>query len=66
MDSPEFFAREYNAAFVLMQYFGYLQRDPDEAGYQNWLTLLNNTGDYRTMILGFLYSREYQLRFGPQ
>jgi hypothetical protein len=41
-----------------------LQRDPDEAGYQSWLTLINNTGDYRTMIFGFLYSQEYQLRFG--
>ncbi|HEX8129592.1 MAG TPA: carboxypeptidase regulatory-like domain-containing protein, partial [Pyrinomonadaceae bacterium] len=64
VDSPEFFDREFNAAFVLMQYFGYLQRDPDEAGYQSWLNLLNDTGDFRTMIFGFLYSQEYQLRFG--
>ncbi|MDQ1591371.1 MAG: hypothetical protein QOG71_1998, partial [Pyrinomonadaceae bacterium] len=64
VDSPEFFDREFNAAFVLMQYFGYLQRDPDAAGYQSWLNLLNNTGDFRTMIFGFLYSQEYQLRFG--
>ena len=64
VESPEFGEREYNGAFVLMQYFGYLQRDPDEAGYQSWLTLINNTGDYRTMIFGFLYSQEYQLRFG--
>jgi hypothetical protein len=64
VDSPEFFDREFNSAFVLMQYFGYLQRDPDAAGYQSWLNLLNNTGDFRTMIFGFLYSQEYQLRFG--
>jgi hypothetical protein len=64
VDSPELFNREYNAAFVLMQYFGYLQRDPDEAGYNGWLSLLNRTGDYRTMIFGFLYSQEYLLRFG--
>ncbi|HEV7903867.1 MAG TPA: carboxypeptidase regulatory-like domain-containing protein [Pyrinomonadaceae bacterium] len=64
VDSPELFNREYNAAFVLMQYFGYLQRDPDEAGYDGWLNLLNRTGDYRTMIFGFLYSQEYLLRFG--
>lgn len=64
VDSPELFNREYNAAFVLMQYFGYLQRDPDETGYNNWLNLLNRTGDYRTMIFGFLYSQEYILRFG--
>jgi hypothetical protein len=65
VDSPELFDREYNAAFVLMQYFGYLQRDPDETGYNGWLNLLNRTGDYRTMIFGFLYSQEYVLRFGP-
>jgi len=64
VESEEFIAREYNAAFVLMQYFGYLQRDADEAGYRSWLELLNRTGDYRTMIFGFLYSQEYQLRFG--
>ncbi|HEY0099820.1 MAG TPA: DUF4214 domain-containing protein [Pyrinomonadaceae bacterium] len=64
VESPELFNREYNAAFVLMQYFGYLQRDPDEAGYNNWLSLLNRTGDHRTMIFGFLYSQEYLLRFG--
>jgi hypothetical protein len=64
VDSPELFNREYNAAFVLMQYFGYLQRDPDEAGYNSWLTLLDNSGDYRTMIFGFLYSQEYLVRFG--
>ncbi len=65
VDSPELFNREYNPAFVLMQYYGYLQRDPDPAGYNSWLNYLNSSGgDYRTMILGFLYSFEYQSRFG--
>jgi Bacterial Ig domain len=35
-------AAEYNRAFVLMQYFGYLRRDPDEGGYLFWLDILNN------------------------
>jgi hypothetical protein len=65
VESPELFNREYNGAFVLMQYFGYLQRDPDEAGYRSWVKFLDGTGDFRTMILGFLYSAEYQSRFGP-
>jgi len=64
VDSAELFNREYNAAFVLMQYFGYLQRDPDPVGYQRWLDFLNASGDYRTMIFGFLYSQEYQSRYG--
>ena len=40
-EHPELHSREYNRAFVLMQYFGYLRRDPDEAGYQFWVGKLN-------------------------
>ncbi|MDQ1612237.1 MAG: hypothetical protein QOG00_2168 [Pyrinomonadaceae bacterium] len=57
--------RDFNAAFVAMQYFGYLRRDPEPDGYRNWLDYLNtHPGDYRTMVRGFLYSTEYLLRFG--
>jgi choice-of-anchor B domain-containing protein len=58
---------EYNRAFVLMQYFGYLQRNPDEGGYQFWLDILNNKvpGNYKAMVCAFLTSEEYQKRFGP-
>jgi hypothetical protein len=64
VEHPTLVSREFNPAFVLMQYFGYLQRDPDAAGYNNWLTYLNATGDFRTMINGFVYSTEYEARFG--
>jgi hypothetical protein len=64
VDDPTLYNREFNSAFVLMQYFGYLQRDPDQAGYDAWLNYLNSTGDFRTMINGFVYSIEYQTRFG--
>lgn len=59
--------REYNAAFVLMEYFGYLRRDPDEGGYQFWLNVLNNgdPNNYRGMVCAFITSREYQRRFSP-
>jgi hypothetical protein len=55
----------YNSAFVRMQYFGYLRRDPDEGGYLFWMNVLNNRepGNYRGMVCAFLTSREYQLRF---
>jgi choice-of-anchor B domain-containing protein len=58
---------EYNRAFVLMQYFGYLQRNPDEGGYQFWLDVVDNRvpGNYRAMVCAFLTSTEYQQRFGP-
>ncbi len=64
VDDPGLANREFNAAFVQMQYFGYLQRDPEPAGYNSWLNYLNATGDYRTMINGFVYSIEYQARYG--
>jgi len=64
-DDTAFAAAEYNRAFVLMEYFGYLRRDPDEAGYQFWLNVLNNRvpNNYRAMVCAFLTSREYQERF---
>jgi hypothetical protein len=58
----KFFVR----AFVVMQYFGYLRRDPDTIGYNNWVTTLtNDPANYRHMIFGFIYSDEYRHRFGP-
>jgi hypothetical protein len=57
---------QYNPAFVLMQYFGYLRRDIDQDGYDFWLEIVNNRepNNYRGMICGFITSIEYQLRFG--
>jgi glucose/arabinose dehydrogenase len=65
VEHPVVNASEFNEAFVAMQYFGYLRRDPDAQGYQNWLNYLNaNPTDFRTMVRGFLNSNEYLLRFG--
>ena len=47
-----------------MEYFGYLRRDPD-AMYLNWINVLNQGGDSRSMVDGFVNSTEYRLRFGP-
>jgi hypothetical protein len=65
--------QEQNSAFVLMQYFGYLRRDPDSGpdsdltGYYFWLSKLNAfNGDYQQaeMVKAFLTSIEYRQRFG--
>ncbi len=66
-DNQAFQQREYNNAFVLMQYFGYLRRDIDRGGYDFWLNVLNNRepNNYRGMVCSFITSAEYQLRFGP-
>jgi len=65
IEFPEFKQREYNKAFVLMEYFGYLRRDPDANGYNFWLNVLNNgaANNYRGMVCAFLTSAELQNRF---
>jgi photosystem II stability/assembly factor-like uncharacterized protein len=64
-EASSFVAAEYNKAFVLMEYFGYLRREIDQGGYDYWLDVLNNgaAGNYRGMVCAFLTSSEYQLRF---
>ena len=66
IEIPEFKTREYNRSFVLMEYFGYLQRDPDQGGYDFWLNVLDNRepNNFRGMVCSFITSTEYQLRFG--
>ncbi len=64
---------ELNRAFVLMQYFGYLRRDPNSDpdtnfdGYNFWLNKLNQfNGNFvnAEMVKAFIVSGEYRLRFG--
>jgi len=60
--------RELNAAFVAMEYFGYLRRDPDEDGFDFWLNKLNSfNGNFinAEMVKAFITSSEYRQRFGP-
>lgn len=66
IDVGEFKTREYNPAFVLMQYFGYLRRNPEQEGYDFWFDVLNNRepNNYPGLICSFLTSAEYQKRFG--
>ncbi len=71
-ENAELDRREKNRAFVLMQYFGYLRRDPDAApdannsGYRFWLSKLDEFhGDYvrAEMVKAFITSTEYRRRF---
>ena len=53
-------------AFVLMEYFGYLRRDPDDVGYDFWLKKLEDFGgDFvrAEMVKAFITSDEYRARF---
>jgi hypothetical protein len=64
VESSEVYQKYYNQAFAVMQYFGYLRRDPD-ALYVNWIAVLDQTNDPRGMVNGFMNSLEYRQRFGP-
>ena len=66
-ESPDFSSLEFNRAFVTMQYFGYLRRDPDQAGFDFWLNKLNSFGgnfNSAEMVKAFILSGEYRQRFG--
>jgi len=69
--------QEFNRAFVLMQYFGYLRRNPNDApeatldfqGYNFWLNKLDSfNGNFAQaeMVKAFLVSGEYRQRFGQR
>src|SRR6266568_3615400 len=73
-EDPDLVNAEFNRAFVLMQYFGYLRRNPNDApnanfdGYNFWLNKLNQfNGDFvqAEMVKAFINSTEYRQRFGP-
>ena len=64
---------EFNKAFVLMQYYGYLRRNPNSApdtnfdGFLFWLNKLNQfNGNFiqAEMVKAFISSLEYRRRFG--
>ena len=72
-EDPDMRRREFNRAFVLMQYFAYLRRDPDSgpdadfSGYHFWLSKLDESGgDYHRaeMVRAFIQSAEYRKKFG--
>jgi hypothetical protein len=72
-ENAVFTQREFNRAFVYMQYVGYLRRNPDElpdtdfTGFDFWLQKLDSFGgNYLNaeMVKAFLMSREFRQRFG--
>ena len=72
-ENPTLVQQELNRAFVLMQYFGYLRRNPSDApdgnfdGYIFWLDKLNKfNGDFNQaeMVKAFISATEYRRRFG--
>jgi len=66
-ENEQFVNAKRNEMFVMMEYFGYLRRDPDEAGFNFWLQKLNeHNGNFEQaeMVKSFIVSGEYRARFG--
>src|SRR6266540_2672667 len=66
-EAEELKLREFNRAFVFMEYAGYLRRDPDVSGFNFWLNKLNSfNGNFvdAEMVKSFILSGEYRQRFG--
>ena len=61
-----FYDKEFDDAFVFMEYLGYLRRNPDQAGFEFWRDKLKHYGNWQDaqMVLAFISSPEYKTRFG--
>ena len=60
-----FYNQEFDTAFVMMEYLGYLRRNPDQEGYDFWLAKMRRYGNWvdAQMVLAFIKSPEYRSRF---
>jgi CSLREA domain-containing protein/uncharacterized repeat protein (TIGR01451 family) len=68
VDSTSVRDAEFRQAFVLMEYYGYLRRTPDQPGYDFWLNKLNTfNGNFvdAEMVKAFIVSIEYKDRYIP-
>jgi lysyl endopeptidase len=64
VESPEVSTKYNHQAYAVMEYFGYLRRQPD-GFYLQWIAVLDQSNDPRGMVTGFVTSQEYRNRFGP-
>jgi hypothetical protein len=60
-----FYNQEFDKAFVFMEYLGYLRRNPDQEGYDFWLSKMQRYGNWvdAQMVLAFILAPEYRNRF---
>jgi uncharacterized repeat protein (TIGR01451 family) len=60
-----YFDKEFDDAFVFMEYIAYLRRNPDQDGFNHWLGKLKQFGNWvdAQLVLAFIISPEYRSRF---
>jgi hypothetical protein len=65
---PDFVRREQNRSMILLHYFGYLRRNPEDPpdgnlnGFNFWLKEIERTGDIEKLPRAFMASFEYEVR----
>ena len=58
--SQEFINKKVsNETYVTILYRAFFNRTPDSAGYNSWLNLLKNNTDRKTVLAGFVNSKEF-------
>jgi hypothetical protein len=58
--SPEFIEKNTtNEEYLTVLYTAFFNRDPDPAGFNGWLDVLNSGADRGYVLDGFLYSIEF-------
>ena len=66
VNNPVFAAKEQNRSLVLLHYFGYLQRNPDDPpdsnmdGFNFWLKEVETTGEVGRLTRAFMASIEHR------
>jgi len=71
-ESGEARDEDFNSAYVLIHYFGYFHRNPNDPpdndlkGFNFWLAELARTRDYRSLTRAFIESGEYRDRNAPK
>ncbi|HEV7398512.1 MAG TPA: Calx-beta domain-containing protein [Pyrinomonadaceae bacterium] len=68
INNRSFIDNEYNRVFIASQYFGYLRRDSDIAGFLFWLGQINSSplrdvAKQHAIVCSLITSAEYQQRF---
>jgi Domain of unknown function (DUF4214) len=58
--TPNFNAAAYNRRFIWWCYDRFLRREPEPEYWDAWTNNLNSSGDYASIIYGFIYSAEYR------
>jgi hypothetical protein len=68
VNNREFVKKEENRSLVLLHYFGYLRRNPDDSpdlnlsGFNFWIKELEQSGETSRLPRGFMASGEYEHR----